>query len=60
MALREDDCWRRVRDLFGDRAIPPNGEVVLDIDASTLDPVYVQPRIGNPAVLGVWFPQDAG
>jgi hypothetical protein len=54
----EDDCWRRVRDVFGDRPMPECREVVLDIDVSTLDPVRVLPGVGNPAVIGVWFPKS--
>jgi hypothetical protein len=54
----EDDCWRRVRDVIGDRPVPECREVVLDIDVSTLDPVRVLPGVGNPAVLGVWFPNS--
>jgi hypothetical protein len=56
--LDEEDCWRRVRDLFGDRPLPECREVVFDVDVSTLDPVHVLPGVGNPAVLGVWFPKS--
>jgi hypothetical protein len=53
----EEDCWRRIRaEVFVDNRMPPPRVVVLDIDVSTLDPVTVLPRIGNPAALGVWFP----
>jgi hypothetical protein len=55
----EEDCWRRVRGVFGDRPMPECRDVVLDIDVSTLDPVRVLPGVGNPAVLGVWFPKSA-
>jgi len=56
--LDEEDCWRRVRDVFGTRPLPVFTDVVLDIDVSTLDPVHVLPLIGNPAELGVWFPMS--
>lgn len=55
----EADCWRRVDEVFGGRPVPPRREVVLDVDVSTLDPAHVLPRIGNPAMLGIWFPTTA-
>ncbi|HEY3673087.1 MAG TPA: hypothetical protein VGN51_19275 [Acidimicrobiia bacterium] len=55
--LDEEDCWRRVRGVFGERPLPEVRDVVLDIDVSTLDPDRVLSGIGNPAVLGVWFPR---
>jgi hypothetical protein len=55
----EDDCWRRVRAVFGDRPLPECSEVVFDVDVSTLDPVHVVPGIGNPGQLGVWFLSSA-
>jgi hypothetical protein len=56
--LDEEDCWRRVRGVFGERPLPQVRDVVLDIDVSRLDPDRVLPGIGNPAVLGVWFPRS--
>ena len=30
--------------------------VAEDVDVSKLDPGHVLPNMGNPAVIGVWFP----
>ncbi len=42
--------------VFGGAELPPLRAVVCDIDVSTLDPGHVRPNMGNPAVVGVWFP----
>jgi len=51
-----DDCLKRVRDtFFRDAPMPAVKDAVLDIDVSSLD-AELQPRLGNPAALGIWFP----
>jgi hypothetical protein len=54
--LDTDDCFKRVRDgLFSDRPMPAIRDVVFDVDVSSLDRTLTQ-HLGNPAVLGIWFP----
>jgi len=42
--------------LFSGRLLPDVRNVARDIDVSGLDPKHIRPNMGNPAVLGIWFP----
>jgi hypothetical protein len=43
--------------LLGGERIPPQHEVVEDVDVSTLDAGHVLPNMESPVWRGIWFPK---
>jgi hypothetical protein len=42
--------------VFSGRPLPATKSIARDLDVSALDPRHIRPNMGNPAVLGIWFP----
>jgi hypothetical protein len=42
--------------IFSGRPLPEMKSIARDLDVSTLDPKHIRPNMGNPALLGIWFP----
>ena len=56
-ARTEEQALAMVQErVFGGRPLPEMKSIARDLDVSTLDPKHIRPNMGNPAVLGIWFP----
>ena len=42
--------------VFLNKQMPAIARIVEHVDVRNLDPGHVQPNMGNPAAIGVWFP----
>jgi len=57
-AFCRDDALALIRDkIFSGSELPPITAVVEDVDVRTLDEGHVQPNMGTPSNLGIWFPR---
>jgi hypothetical protein len=60
-ARHRDDALALLQErVFGDQPLPEVREIIEDVDVSALDNRHVLPNMGNPAVLGIWFPIGYG